>query len=101
MQLPSIRCPFRLSFRRESLDRGNPAVMCLGCWDQAGHDCLSIQPDGAGSTLAFGAAFLRTSQPGIFTQHIQQRLLLCIGHQIGLTVDDGGDGTIKWTGWRR
>src|SRR2546426_8002956 len=62
MEFTSIRCTFSLSFRREPLDGGNPAVMSLGCRNQAGHDGLFIQPDGAGPTLTFGTALLRAGQ---------------------------------------
>src|SRR3989442_613709 len=44
MQFTSIRRAFSLAFRREPLDRGNPAVMPLGCRNQAGHNSLIIQP---------------------------------------------------------
>ena len=58
------------------------------------------QCDRACATITLGAAFLRASQRGIFTQHIQQRLLLCVSNQVGLAIDDGVDESIKWAGWK-
>src|SRR6266516_6341503 len=100
VQLTSIRCAFRRAFRREPLDRGNPAVMRLYCRNQARHNGLIIQPDSAGPTLTFGTPLLRSGHSGVLPQHIQQGLPLRVGNQVGLAVDNGGNGASKWTGWR-
>jgi len=59
---------------RQAFDRGDGSVVGLGGRDEARHDGLAVEPNGAGAALPFGAAFLGPGQAGVLAQGVKERL---------------------------
>src|SRR5262245_51861297 len=77
--------------RSETLNSCYRRAVSLWRRGQAGHDRLAVQPDRAGAALALGATFLRTGQPAVLAQRIEQRFGVRAFESAALAVDRGLD----------
>ncbi len=62
----------RTALLSEALDGGHRSAICLGRHGEAGRDAAAVEVDGARATLPMIATFLRTSQPELLANKVEQ-----------------------------
>src|SRR5581483_205818 len=85
----------QLRVLRQHFDGGDLSLMSLWRGYQTRHNGLPVEPDRAGSALAFCTSLFGSRQASILAQRIEQRLPLRIDQVIRLAVDGGFNDTRK------
>src|SRR3984893_7670167 len=85
-----------LAVLRQPFAGGHLVPFAGGCKGQAGEHAPAVQPYRAGAARALVAAFLRSGEPEVLTQRVEQAHARLQNQRVRLAVDAQQHGTAGW-----